>query len=102
MALSTRYSQRPTMSATRARQGRLGRHILWVLVFGLALVVLGFFAAYAWKSGDLASTEVHNGKQPADAQAFNAPEPAAVNTPPPLATQPGSAQGEPPPAPVGQ
>ncbi len=36
------------------------------------------------------------------AEKRDAPEPAAINTPPPQATQPASAQGEPPPAPVGQ
>ncbi|HEY8615748.1 hypothetical protein [Phenylobacterium sp.] len=101
MALS-RAPQRPAVGATRARQGRLGRHVLWVLVFGIALVVLGFFAAFTWKSGDLASTEPNNAREAADAQAFNAPEPAPVNGKPPQITQPGSAQGEVPPVPAGQ
>ncbi|HVI31183.1 hypothetical protein [Phenylobacterium sp.] len=102
MALSTRYSNRTTLGATRARQGRFGRHVVWVLLFGTILAALGLFAAWTWKSGDLASTEPNNAREAADARAFNAPEPAAINTPPPQATQPGSAQGEPPPAPVGQ
>jgi hypothetical protein len=41
------------MGATRARQGRSGRHMLWVLVFGLGLVILGLAAAYLErKAGD--------------------------------------------------
>jgi hypothetical protein len=76
MALSTRSTARTTVGATRARQGRLGRHMLFVLLAALLLVVLGFFAAWTWKSGDLASTEPNNGKEHVDAQAFNAPAPA--------------------------
>jgi hypothetical protein len=102
MALSTRYSQRSAVGATRARQGRAGRPILWVLLFSTALAALGLFAAMTWKSGDLASTEPNNAKEQVDAQAFNAPEPAPVVGQPPNVTQPNSAQGEPPPVPVGQ
>jgi hypothetical protein len=90
MALSTRSTDRPAVGATRARQGRLGKHVMWVLVFGLALTILGFFAAYAWKSDDLASTEPNNGREQADAQAFNAPEPAAINPQPAEKADPGS------------
>ena len=82
MAPTTRSTDPPVMGATRARQGRSGRHMLWVLVFGLGLVILGFAAAYLWKAGDLRSANVNNG--PADAAATNwkAPEPAAVNPQP--------------------
>lgn len=91
MALSTRIPSRPVLGATRARGARPGRPVLWVLIFGVALTVLGFFAAYAWKSDDLASTQPNNGSQPQDAQAFSAPEPAAISNPP----------AEAPPPPVG-
>jgi hypothetical protein len=90
MALSTRFSSRPTLGATRARQGRLGKHVMWVLLFGLALTILGFFAAYTWKSGDLASTEPNNAREQVDAQAFNAPEPAAINPQPAEKADPGT------------
>jgi hypothetical protein len=75
------YSQdRQTVGATRARQGRTGRNILWVLVFGIALTVLGFAATWAWKAGDLAGP---NGQQtatsPAAAGAFHAPRPDAAS-----------------------
>jgi len=90
MALSNRTTPRPVLGATRARQGRLGKHVVWVLVVGLALTILGFFAAYAWKSDDLASTEPNNGRQQVDAQAFNAPEPAAINPQPAEVADPGT------------
>ena len=90
MALSTRFSSRPTLGATRARQGRLGRHVMWVLLFGIALTVLGFFAAYTWKAEDLASTEPNNARQQVDAQAFNAPEPAPINPQPAEKAAPGT------------
>lgn len=82
MALSTRSpSSPPTMSATRARQGRYGRHVFWVLLFGTLLAALGLFAAWTWKSGDLARSNVNDGPSKA-ASAFHAPEPAAVNPQP--------------------
>lgn len=79
MASSTRETSRPAVGATRVRQGRSGRHVFWVLVFGLLLVILGFVAAYMWQADDLARTEANNG--PASrAEVFNAPEPAPINS----------------------
>ena len=70
-------SQRPTLGATRARQGRSGRQILWVLLFGIALTVLGFVLAYFWRTGgDVVSPP--GGHQQAGGQAFQAPPPDAV------------------------
>jgi len=69
---------RPTLGATRARQGRLGRNIFWVLVFGIALTVLGFAATWAWKAGDLASTEPRNSAQPSEAASFRSPQPSGA------------------------
>lgn len=82
MALSTRETSRPTVGATRARQGRFGRHVFWVLLFGTLLAALGLFAAWTWRSGDLASTEPNNARQLEDAQAFDAPEPNPINPQP--------------------
>ncbi|MDB5445022.1 MAG: hypothetical protein JWQ97_339 [Phenylobacterium sp.] len=79
MAPSTRSPTRPTIGVTRARQGRLGRNILWVLLVALVLVVLGFFAAWTWKSRDLASVEPNNGTERVDARAFNAPPPTPAS-----------------------
>ena len=59
MAPSTRSTTRPPhLGVTRARQGRLGRHVLWVLLVALLLVVLGFFATWTWQAQDLASCEI--------------------------------------------
>lgn len=71
-------STRPTLGATRARQARYGNHVVWVLVFGLLLAVLGVFAAWTWKSGDLASTEPNSATRQADARGFAAPRPDAT------------------------
>lgn len=74
------YSQeRPTVGVTRARQGRMGRDIFWVLVFGIALTVLGFAATWAWKAGDLAATEPRSAASKSAAASFNAPAPNAVS-----------------------
>lgn len=78
MALSTRFASRPTVGVTRVRQGRLGRHVLLVLLAALLLVVIGFFATWTWKSGDLASVEPNNATRRTDAQAFDAPPPRAA------------------------
>ena len=72
------YSQRPVLSATRARQGRFGKQIFWVLLFGTALAALGLFAAWTWKSGDLASANSNNGPSQS-AAAFSAPDPGLVD-----------------------
>jgi hypothetical protein len=76
-------SHRPTtLGATRARQGRFGRHVVWVLLFGTLLAALALFGAWTWKSGDLASTEPSANTQAMDARRFNAPEPAPINPTP--------------------
>ena len=83
MALSTRStSSRPAVGVTRARQGRAGRSIFWVLLFGTLLAAVGMFAAWTWKSGDLASANSDNGRAKPAARMFNAPEPAPINTQP--------------------
>ncbi len=35
------------ISATRARQGRMGRHLLWVLLVSTALAALALFGAWS-------------------------------------------------------
>jgi hypothetical protein len=72
-------SPRPTLGATRARQGRWGRHVMWVLVFSTLLAAIGLFAAWTWRAGDLASTEPNNARQPADAAVYQAPPPAPAS-----------------------
>ena len=78
MALSTRETPKPAVGATRARQGRLGRHVFWVLLFGTLLAALALFAAWTWRSGDFAETTADNGRAKAEARMFDAPEPAPV------------------------
>jgi hypothetical protein len=75
-------SHRPTLGATRARQGRFGRHVVWVLLFGTLLAALALFGAWTWKSGDLANANLNDGREAGDAARFNAPEPAPINTTP--------------------
>ena len=79
MALSTRETSKPAVSATRARQGRSGRHVLLVLGFGLLLVILGFTIAFLSHSADLGRTNSNNGVSDR-AETFHAPEPAPINS----------------------
>jgi len=68
---------RPVLNATRARQGRIGRHMIWVLVFSTLLAGIGLLVAWTWKAPSLASANSDNGHVNA-ATTFNAPEPAPV------------------------
>lgn len=75
------YSQdRPTVEATRARQGRTRTGLIWVLVFGVALTVLGFAATWAWKAGDFNRASNPNDKAAqAGASRFAEPRPDAAS-----------------------
>lgn len=66
----------PVLNTTEARQGRRGRHALWILIVSLFLVVIALFGSWISRSGDLAATNANNGARESDAVAFNAPEPA--------------------------
>lgn len=68
------------MDVTHARQARRGKHVLWILIISLVLVVAALFGAWGMRAQQLQDVEPHNGRQPADAQAFQAPEPAARQT----------------------
>jgi hypothetical protein len=70
------YQSRPTVGATRARQGRFGRHMIWVLIFGTLLAAIGMFAAWTWKAPDMQATERSTPRARAAAAQFTAPEPA--------------------------
>lgn len=85
MAILSRSTSRPSLPATRARQGRFGRHMFWVLLVSLALAALALFGAWIWRADDLASTAPNNAREPADAAVFNQGEPAALQEAP----QPG-------------
>jgi hypothetical protein len=67
---------RTVVGATRARQGRFGRHMVWVLVFSTLLAAVGLFAAWTWKAPQLARATANNPPSAA-AAAFNAPQPPA-------------------------
>jgi hypothetical protein len=77
MANPPRYFGRPVLGATRARQGRLGRDVFWVLLISTALAAVALFAAWTWKSGDLASTQPTRPAQARDASTYQMGTPAA-------------------------
>lgn len=72
----------PRVNATRARQGRWGRHVFWILVISTVLAALALFGAWSFRARDLAAVEVNNGaKTPAEAQAHDTPQRPARQTP---------------------
>ncbi|WP_372782063.1 hypothetical protein [Phenylobacterium sp.] len=77
----------PVLNATRARQGRVGTGLVWVLIFGTLLAAIGLFVAWTIKAPSLASTNSDNGRVSTSAPAFNTPAPAPV-TPLPTPTKP--------------
>jgi len=83
--------EQPTsMNVTRARQGRWGRHVFWVLVFGTVLAALGMFLAWTWKSTEEPvpvgrGMERVDGRQTTDTPA---PPPATNNAYPDSPTPP--------------
>jgi hypothetical protein len=82
----TRSTSRPGLTATRARQGRFGVHMFWVLLVSTALAALALFGAWSWRHQDLASTAPNNARQTSDARAFDMGDPAPAvqqNTPSP-------------------
>jgi hypothetical protein len=68
------------LNETRARQGRVGTGLIWVLVFGTLLAAIGLLVAWAWKAPNLSSANSDNGHVSGPA-AFKAPEPAAIVPP---------------------
>lgn len=72
---------RPAVGETRARQGRIGTGLIWVLIFGTLIAAIALFLAWMWKAPGLADANSDNGHVSA-AKTFNAPEPAAIVPPP--------------------
>jgi len=68
----------PRVNATRARQGRFGRHIFWILVISTVLAALALFGAWSFRARDLAAVDVNTGAStPAEARSGNTtPQPA--------------------------
>jgi hypothetical protein len=83
MTYSSQDTPRPaaTTTTTRARQGRWGRHVFWVLVFSTLLAALGMFAAWAWRS------DVHPGPPGQGQETVSAGPAAKTPAPPSVARQ---------------
>ena len=72
----------PVLNATRARQGRWGRHVFWVLIISIVLAALALFGAWTFRANDLAAVEVNNGaKTPAEAQRYDTQQAPVRQTP---------------------
>lgn len=54
----------PAVNATRARQGRWGRHVFWVLVISTVLAAAALFGAWGLRSGDISRVEHTRGRPP--------------------------------------
>ncbi|WP_374574012.1 hypothetical protein [Phenylobacterium sp.] len=67
--LATRFN------AARARQGRLGRDVFWVLLISTFLAFVALLASWGWNAGRLAATEPDHDAKAATAQTFDAAAP---------------------------
>jgi hypothetical protein len=75
-------SSGPRLNATRARQGRFGRHIFWILIVSTVLAALALFGAWSFRAGDLAAVQDNTGATtPAEAQAGDTTQRPARQTP---------------------
>lgn len=85
--MATQYPTQhaPDLSATRARQGRMGRDVFWVLVISVVLAIAALTVAWMWRAPQLSASEANNGKRPALAQTFHSPpaQPVQGATPSP-------------------
>ncbi|PHY19098.1 hypothetical protein [Caulobacter sp. BP25] len=72
----------PRVNATRARQGRFGLHVFWILIVSTVLAALALFGAWSFRANDFAAVEHNTGATtPAEAQAGNTPQQPARQTP---------------------
>jgi hypothetical protein len=70
------------INATRARQGRFGRHIFWILIVSTVLAALALFGAWSFRAGDLAAVDDNTGAStPAEARSGTTPQKPARQTP---------------------
>lgn len=82
------HANAPHPGATRARQGSLGRPVVWVLLISTVLAAIALFVAWGQKAPDMAATEPPSIAQQ-DTAHFDAPPPAPRQTP---AQEPAPAQ----------
>jgi hypothetical protein len=79
---SSHDSDHTVLKATPARQGRWGRPVFWVLVFGTLLAAIGLFAAWTWRAPDLAATTPTLSEQRAAAAGTDTPQQAPKSATP--------------------
>ncbi len=69
---------RMRVSATRVRQGRWGRHVLWVLVVSVLASALAVAAVWLWLAGDLAGSQKRSTPTASEAARFHTtPQPSS-------------------------
>ena len=73
----------PAVNATRARQGRWGKHVFWVLIISTVLAAAALFGAWGLRSGDLAGVEHTKGATTAQEAERYSTEQAPVRQAPP-------------------
>ncbi len=72
----------PVLNATRARQGRYGKHVFWMLIISTVLAAIALFGAWSMRSGDLAGVEHNNGaKTTQEAERYSTPQTPVKQTP---------------------
>ena len=72
----------PVLNATRARQGRYGKHVFWVLIVSTVLAAVALFGAWSMRSGDLAGVEHNNGaKTTQEAERYSTEQAPVKQTP---------------------
>lgn len=87
MTYSSRETGRPTLNATRARQGRWGRPVLWVLVFGTLLASLGMLLAWTWRDAGHPGP-AGSGQERISGRAYDTPAPPSPTRQAPETSQP--------------
>lgn len=58
-------------TATRVRQGRWGRHMIWVLLVSVILAAAGMVGIWTWRSGDFKSAQHKSAPTPREAARFH-------------------------------
>jgi hypothetical protein len=72
----------PAVNATRARQGRWGKHVFWVLIISTVLGAAALFGAWGLQSGNIASVEHTRGATtPQEAERYSTEQAPVKQTP---------------------